>query len=44
MDPNSVKTFVDIAYQCLQKSREQRPEMSLVVEKLKAALEIIEQE
>ncbi|GJT89511.1 kinase-like domain, phloem protein 2-like protein [Tanacetum coccineum] len=40
MDPSSVKTFVDIAYQCLQKSREQRPEMSLVVEKLKVALEL----
>ncbi|GJV63871.1 kinase-like domain, phloem protein 2-like protein [Tanacetum coccineum] len=40
MDPSSVETFVDIAYQCLQKSREQRPEMSLVVEKLKVALEL----
>ncbi|GJT12087.1 kinase-like domain, phloem protein 2-like protein [Tanacetum coccineum] len=42
MDPSSVKTFVDTAYQCLQKSREQRPEISLVVEKLKAALELQE--
>ncbi|PWA80272.1 Phloem protein 2-like protein [Artemisia annua] len=41
-DPSSVETFVDIAYQCLQKSREQRPTMSVVVEKLKAALELKE--
>ncbi|PWA63622.1 protein kinase-like domain, Phloem protein 2-like protein [Artemisia annua] len=39
VDPGSVKTFVDIAYQCLKKSREQRPTISAVVEKLKAALE-----
>ncbi|PWA53389.1 protein kinase, ATP binding site, Serine/threonine-protein kinase Plk3 [Artemisia annua] len=38
MDSSSVRTFVDIAYQCLQISREQRPTMSVVVEKLKAAL------
>ncbi|PWA45863.1 protein kinase-like domain, Phloem protein 2-like protein [Artemisia annua] len=44
MDPSSVKTFVDIAYQCLQKFREQRPTMSIVVEKLKAALEQREHE
>ncbi|PWA83515.1 protein kinase-like domain, Phloem protein 2-like protein [Artemisia annua] len=42
MDTRSVGTFVDIAYQCLQKSREQRPTMSVVVEKLKAALELKE--
>ncbi|GJW69583.1 kinase-like domain, phloem protein 2-like protein [Tanacetum coccineum] len=42
MDPSSVETFVDIAYQCLQKAREQRPTMSVVVEQLKAALEINE--
>ncbi|PWA95710.1 protein kinase, ATP binding site, Serine/threonine-protein kinase Plk3 [Artemisia annua] len=40
MDPSSVRTFVDIAYQCLQKSHEQRPTMSTVVKKLKAALVI----
>ncbi|GJZ21971.1 kinase-like domain, phloem protein 2-like protein [Tanacetum coccineum] len=39
LDPSSVGTFVDIAYQCLQKTREQRPTMFVVVEKLKAALE-----
>ncbi|PWA64765.1 Concanavalin A-like lectin/glucanase, subgroup [Artemisia annua] len=39
MDPSSLKTFADIAYQCLQNSREQRPVMSHVVEKLKSALE-----
>ncbi|PWA43313.1 protein kinase-like domain, Phloem protein 2-like protein [Artemisia annua] len=43
-DSSSVRTFVDIAYQCLQKSREQRPTMSVVVEKLKAALEQREHE
>ncbi|PWA72196.1 Phloem protein 2-like protein [Artemisia annua] len=43
-DPSSVETFVDIAYQCLQKTREQRPTMSVVVEKLKVALELQEQE
>nr|GFD14129.1 protein kinase-like domain, phloem protein 2-like protein [Tanacetum cinerariifolium] len=40
--PSSVKTFVDIAYQCLQRTREQRPTMSVVVEKLNAALELKE--
>ncbi|GKC84511.1 kinase-like domain, phloem protein 2-like protein, partial [Tanacetum coccineum] len=44
MEPKSVETFVDIAYQCLERSREQRPTMSVVVEKLKAALELQEQE
>ncbi|GKE15361.1 kinase-like domain, phloem protein 2-like protein [Tanacetum coccineum] len=42
LDPSSVETFVDIAYQCLQKYREQRPTMSVVVAKLKAALELKE--
>ncbi|GKA23986.1 kinase-like domain, phloem protein 2-like protein [Tanacetum coccineum] len=42
LDPSSVETFVDIAYQCLQKSREQRPTMYVVVENLKAALELKE--
>ncbi|GKC97642.1 kinase-like domain, phloem protein 2-like protein, partial [Tanacetum coccineum] len=42
MDPSSVETFVDIAYQCLQKTRKQRPTMSVVVEKLEAALELRE--
>ncbi|GJT14468.1 kinase-like domain, phloem protein 2-like protein [Tanacetum coccineum] len=42
LDPSSFKTFVDIAYQCLQKTREQRPTMSVVVEKLNAALELKE--
>ncbi|GJT06822.1 kinase-like domain, phloem protein 2-like protein [Tanacetum coccineum] len=39
LDPYSVETFADIAYQCLQKTREQRPTMSVVVKKLKTALE-----
>nr|GFA59347.1 protein kinase-like domain, phloem protein 2-like protein [Tanacetum cinerariifolium] len=38
MDPRSFKTFVGIAYQCLQKSHKQRPKMSVVVEKLEMAL------
>nr|GEZ57216.1 protein kinase-like domain, phloem protein 2-like protein [Tanacetum cinerariifolium] len=42
MDPSSMGTFVDIAFQCLQKSREQRPKMSLVVEKFELALELKE--
>ncbi|GKB16700.1 hypothetical protein Tco_0850623 [Tanacetum coccineum] len=42
MDLSSLRTFVDIAYQCLQKTREQRPTMSVVVAKLKAALELKE--
>ncbi|GJV00931.1 kinase-like domain, phloem protein 2-like protein [Tanacetum coccineum] len=40
MDLSYVETFVDIAYQCLQKSHEQRPTMSVVVKKLKAALKL----
>ncbi|GJS34492.1 hypothetical protein Tco_0532874 [Tanacetum coccineum] len=42
MDLSSLRTFVDIAYQCLQKTREQRPTMFVVVEKLKAALKLKE--
>ncbi|PWA96767.1 protein kinase-like domain, Phloem protein 2-like protein [Artemisia annua] len=42
LDPSSLETFADIAYQCLQNSREQRPAMSHVVEKLKSALELQE--
>ncbi|KAL7598435.1 hypothetical protein Lser_V15G22728 [Lactuca serriola] len=38
MDPSSLETFSDIAYRCLQKSREERPKMSHVVEKLEIAL------
>nr|GEZ29052.1 protein kinase-like domain, phloem protein 2-like protein [Tanacetum cinerariifolium] len=41
-DPSSLETFADIAYYCLQKSREQRPAMSIVVEKLKIALQFQE--
>ncbi|KAI3496169.1 hypothetical protein L1887_38523 [Cichorium endivia] len=37
MDPRSLETFSDIAYQCLQKSREERPMMSSVVKKLEIA-------
>nr|GEV59335.1 protein kinase-like domain, phloem protein 2-like protein [Tanacetum cinerariifolium] len=39
MNQRSLEIFAGIAYQCLQKSREQRPTMSLVVEKLKVALQ-----
>ncbi|PWA40279.1 protein kinase, ATP binding site, Serine/threonine-protein kinase Plk3 [Artemisia annua] len=39
MDQKSLETFADIAFQCLQKHREQRPPMSLVVQKLKIALQ-----
>ncbi|GJW22755.1 kinase-like domain, phloem protein 2-like protein [Tanacetum coccineum] len=38
MNPSSLEIFVDIAYQCLRESREQRPTMSAVVENLKVAL------
>ncbi|GKD20490.1 hypothetical protein Tco_1222193, partial [Tanacetum coccineum] len=39
MEPSSLEIFVDIAHQCLQKSRAQRLTMSVVVEKLKIALQ-----
>nr|GFC12296.1 protein kinase-like domain, phloem protein 2-like protein [Tanacetum cinerariifolium] len=38
MDPTSLVTFTDIALRCLNKSREARPTMSHVVEKLEIAL------
>ncbi|GKC42808.1 hypothetical protein Tco_1060530, partial [Tanacetum coccineum] len=40
MNQRSLEIFAGIAYQCLQKSREQRPTMSLVVEKLEVALQM----
>ncbi|PWA37972.1 Phloem protein 2-like protein [Artemisia annua] len=39
MDPSSLKTFSDIASQCLRNAREERPTMSRVVEELEIALE-----
>nr|GEW15505.1 protein kinase-like domain, phloem protein 2-like protein [Tanacetum cinerariifolium] len=39
MDPSSLKTFLDIAFQYLQKSHEERPTMPRVVEELEIALE-----
>ncbi|KAJ0944872.1 putative protein kinase RLK-Pelle-CrRLK1L-1 family [Helianthus annuus] len=42
MDPRSLEIFSDIAFQCLQKHREERPTMSVVVEKLETALEFQE--
>ncbi|PWA43948.1 serine/threonine/dual specificity protein kinase, catalytic domain-containing protein [Artemisia annua] len=39
MGPDSLKTYADIAFQCLKKSRKERPTMSLVVEKLEKSLE-----
>ncbi|KAJ0514732.1 putative protein kinase RLK-Pelle-CrRLK1L-1 family [Helianthus annuus] len=38
IDHNALKTFSDIAFQCLHYSREQRPTMSLLVKKLEIAL------
>ncbi|KAF5787524.1 putative protein kinase RLK-Pelle-LRR-I-1 family [Helianthus annuus] len=38
MDPTSLETFSDIAFQCLHYSREQRPTTSLLVKKLGIAL------
>ncbi|KAL7602472.1 hypothetical protein Lser_V15G22814 [Lactuca serriola] len=38
MDPRSLETYSSIAYQCLKKSREKRPEMYRVVEELNIAL------
>ncbi|KAJ9537574.1 hypothetical protein OSB04_030307 [Centaurea solstitialis] len=42
MDPRSLETFSDIAYLCLHESREERPPMALVVEKLEIALQLQE--
>ncbi|KAI3692369.1 hypothetical protein L6452_32183 [Arctium lappa] len=42
MDQSSLETFSEIAYQCLQKSRQQRPLMAHVVERLKIALQFQE--
>ncbi|KVH91578.1 Protein kinase, catalytic domain-containing protein [Cynara cardunculus var. scolymus] len=42
MDTSSLETFSDIAYQCLQKSREQRSMMTHIVEKLEIALQFQE--
>ncbi|PWA86251.1 protein kinase-like domain, Phloem protein 2-like protein [Artemisia annua] len=38
LDQSSLEIFSEIAYQCLQESREKRPKMSDVVEKLEIAL------
>ncbi|CAI9263333.1 unnamed protein product [Lactuca saligna] len=38
MDPRSLETYSSIAYECLKKSREKRPEMYRVVEELNVAL------
>ncbi|CAI9304399.1 unnamed protein product [Lactuca saligna] len=40
MNLSSLEKFSDIAYRCLQKSREERPKMSTVVEELEVALHI----
>ncbi|KAJ9537575.1 hypothetical protein OSB04_030308 [Centaurea solstitialis] len=42
MDPRSLETFSDIAYLCLHESREERPPMAHVVEKLETALQLQE--
>ncbi|GJV23348.1 kinase-like domain, phloem protein 2-like protein [Tanacetum coccineum] len=42
INPSALETFASIAYQCLKRSREERPLMSLVVEKLKNAFEVQE--
>ncbi|PWA62707.1 serine-threonine/tyrosine-protein kinase catalytic domain-containing protein [Artemisia annua] len=42
MDPTSLKSFAGIAYHCLNKLREERPLMSLVVEKLESALNLFQ--
>nr|GEV54601.1 protein kinase-like domain, phloem protein 2-like protein [Tanacetum cinerariifolium] len=42
MDPDSLETFADIAYKCLNSSRKERPVMSLVVEKLEESLALQE--
>ncbi|PWA68593.1 protein kinase domain, Nitrogen network kinase 1, Phloem protein 2-like protein [Artemisia annua] len=38
MDPDSLVIFADIAYECLKRSHEERPAMSLVVQKLQESL------
>ncbi|KAJ0522999.1 putative protein kinase RLK-Pelle-CrRLK1L-1 family [Helianthus annuus] len=42
MDPSSLETFSEIAFRCLHYSREQRPKMSILVERLEIALELQE--
>nr|GEV32085.1 protein kinase-like domain, phloem protein 2-like protein [Tanacetum cinerariifolium] len=42
LDPSSLEIISEIAYECLQVSRLQRPTMSRVVDKLKGALELQE--
>ncbi|KAJ9537572.1 hypothetical protein OSB04_030305 [Centaurea solstitialis] len=42
MNPRSLETFSDVAYLCLQESREERPRMAYVVEKLEIALQLQE--
>ena len=42
MNPSALETFASIAYQCLKRVREERPSMSLIVEKLKDAFEVQE--
>ncbi|KAJ9537980.1 hypothetical protein OSB04_030713 [Centaurea solstitialis] len=42
MGSSSLRTFSNIAYQCLEKSRENRPSMVRVVEKLEIALKLQE--
>ncbi|KAJ9566721.1 hypothetical protein OSB04_002687 [Centaurea solstitialis] len=40
MDSSSLRTFLNIAYQCLERSREKRPPMIHVVEELEIALKL----
>ncbi|PWA90839.1 protein kinase-like domain, Phloem protein 2-like protein [Artemisia annua] len=42
MNQSALETFASIAYQCLKRLREERPSMSLIVEKLKDAFEVQE--
>ncbi|PWA62216.1 protein kinase domain, Nitrogen network kinase 1, Phloem protein 2-like protein [Artemisia annua] len=42
MNPDSLETFADIAYKCLRRFREERPAMSLVIEKLQESLALQE--
>ncbi|KAJ0744629.1 putative protein kinase RLK-Pelle-CrRLK1L-1 family [Helianthus annuus] len=44
IDPNALKTFSNIAFQCLHNSREQRPTISLLLKKLKIALKFQERQ